>query len=294
MRHGSLFSGIGGFDLAASWMNWDNVFYCEKDPFCRQVLKHYWPNAQGYEEICRFDATIYRGSVDIISGGFPCQPFSIAGKRKGSEDDRYLWPEALRIIKEVRPAWIVLENVTGLLNILEPGSLSKVESKAIQLFYENKLHEKDSTVLSIQRRIIGAIISEIRSAGYILPELQDGTPVILCIPACAVGAPHRRDRIWFIAYANLQGLEGWPVNTYTQAKRKEQNEYSFGSPDSPIWQAGPTQPPFCSRNDGISGQLDRICFSRFKKESLMAYGNAVVPQVAFAIFKTIEASNSGN
>jgi DNA (cytosine-5)-methyltransferase 1 len=288
MRHGSLFSGIGGFDLAASWMNWDNVFNCEKDPFCRKVLRHYWPKAHGYEDICGFDATLYKGTVDIITGGFPCQPFSVAGKRKGSEDDRYIWPEALRIIKEIQPAWIVLENVTGLLNILEPGSLSKVESKAIQLFYEDKLHEKNSTILSIQRRIIGAIISEIRSAGYILPELRDGTPVILCIPACAVGAPHRRDRIWFIAYADRQGLERWPVDTHTQGKRKEKNQYSFGLPDSSIWQTGPTQPPFCSRYDGVSWQLDGISISRFRKESLKAYGNAIVPQVAFSIFETIQ------
>jgi len=287
MKHGSLFSGIGGFDLAASWMNWDNVFYCEKDPFCRQVLKHYWPNAQGYEEICRFDATIYRGAVDIISGGFPCQPFSIAGKRKGSEDDRYLWPEALRIIKEVQPSWIVLENVTGLLSILEPGSLSKVESKAIQLFGENKLHEKNETIIRIKRRIIGTIISQIGSAGYILPQLEDGTPVILCVPACAVGAPHRRDRIWFVANADSEGLEGWKVDTNTQCEGKEKNQHPFGLSDSSIWQTGPTQPPFCSRYDGVSWQLDGISFSKWRINSLKALGNSVIPEVAFQIFQAI-------
>jgi DNA (cytosine-5)-methyltransferase 1 len=294
MRHGSLFSGIGGFDLAASWMNWINVFYCEKDPFCREVLKYYWPNAQGYEEICKFDASIYRGTVDIITAGFPCQPFSIAGKRKGSEDDRYLWPEALRIIKEVEPSWIVLENVAGLLNILEPGSLSKVESKAIRLFNENELQEADSTILSIERRIIGTIISGIRSCGYILPELQDGTPVVLCIPACAVGAPHKRDRIWFVAYTHNQRLEGRKEYSDAQAKREEKNQHAFGLPDSSSWETWSTESAFCSRNDGISHQLDRISFSRLRKESLMAYGNAVVPRVAFTIFKTIEASNSRN
>src|ERR1700744_4734139 len=101
MRHGSLFSGIGGFDLAASWMGWENVFQCEKDVFCRRVLNFYWPKAVCYEDIRAFDATGYRGAIDILSGGFPCQPFSTAGRRKGTEDDRYLWPEMLRVIREV-------------------------------------------------------------------------------------------------------------------------------------------------------------------------------------------------
>lgn len=116
MRHGSLFSGGGGFDLAAEKMGWKNIFHCEKDMFCQTILQHYWPDAATYEDIGDFDATPYKGRIDIITGGFPCQPFSAAGKRAGTADDRYLWPAMYRVIREVKPRWVVCENVYGLLN----------------------------------------------------------------------------------------------------------------------------------------------------------------------------------
>jgi len=86
MRHGSLFSGIGGFDLAAEWMGWENVFHCEWNEFGRKVLNHYWPNAKSYEDITQTDFSIHRGKIDVLTGGFPCQPYSNAGKRLGKED----------------------------------------------------------------------------------------------------------------------------------------------------------------------------------------------------------------
>jgi len=101
MTHASLFSGIGGFDLAAEWMGWENVFHCEINPFGQKILKYYWPKAISYGDITKTDFTIWRSRVDIITGGFPCQPFSIAGKRKGTADDRHLWPEMLRAIQEI-------------------------------------------------------------------------------------------------------------------------------------------------------------------------------------------------
>src|SRR4051812_13574549 len=110
MRHGSIFSGIGGFDLAAELMMWKNVFQVEIDPFCRQVLRHNFPSTKQWGDIRQFNGIEYYGTIDIISGGFPCQPFSLAGKRKGTTDDRYLWPEAYRIIRTIQPTWIVLEN----------------------------------------------------------------------------------------------------------------------------------------------------------------------------------------
>ena len=113
MKHGSVFSGIGGFDLAAQWMGWDNVFHCEIDEFCRKILGHYWPKAKSYEDITKTDFTIYRGQIDILTGGDPCQPSSIAGLGKGTEDDRYLWPQMFRAIREIHPTWIVNENVNG-------------------------------------------------------------------------------------------------------------------------------------------------------------------------------------
>ena len=117
MKHGSLFSGIGGFDLAAQWAGWDNMFQVEIDPFCRKVLKKNFPDVAKYEDIKKFDGEKYANTIDVISGGFPCQPFSVAGKQRGKKDDRYLWPEMLRIISEVRPTWVIGENVTGIINL---------------------------------------------------------------------------------------------------------------------------------------------------------------------------------
>jgi DNA (cytosine-5)-methyltransferase 1 len=163
MRHGSLFSGIGGFDLASEWMGWENVFHCEWNPFGQKVLNYYWPNAITYHDITKTDFTIHRGRIDIITGGFPCQPYSSAGKRLGKEDSRHLWPEMLRAIREIQPTWVVGENVRGLTNW--NGGL-----------------------------VFDEVQAELEAQGY------EVTPFLL--PACAVNAPHRRDRIWFIAYSS--------------------------------------------------------------------------------------------
>lgn len=101
ITHASLFSGIGGAELAASWMGWENVFHCEINPFCRRVLEYWFPNSTSYEDITKTDFTPWRGRIDILTGGFPCQPFSLAGSRKGAEDDRYLWPHMLRAVREI-------------------------------------------------------------------------------------------------------------------------------------------------------------------------------------------------
>ena len=103
MKHLSLFSGIGGFDLAASWMGWENVAHCEINEFCRKVLKYHFPNSISHEDIKKTDFSPYRGTINIVSGGFPCQPYSLAGKRLGKNDDRHLWPEMLRAIREIKP-----------------------------------------------------------------------------------------------------------------------------------------------------------------------------------------------
>jgi len=163
MRHGSLFSGIGGFDLAAEWMGWENVFHCEWMPFPRQVLKYHFPNSISYEDITKTDFTIHRGSIDILTGGFPCQPYSSAGKRLGKEDERHLWPQMLRAIQEIKPTYVVGENVRGLTNW--NGGV-----------------------------VFEEVCADLEACGY---EVQ---PILL--PACAVNAPHRRDRVWFIAYSN--------------------------------------------------------------------------------------------
>ena len=116
MNHIRLFEGIGGFSLAARWMGWETIAWCEWNEFGQKVLKHHFPKAQAHGDITKTDFTIYRGQCDIVNGGFPCQPYSLAGKRKGKEDDRHLWPEMLRAIREIQPTWVVGENVFGLVN----------------------------------------------------------------------------------------------------------------------------------------------------------------------------------
>jgi DNA (cytosine-5)-methyltransferase 1 len=117
MRHGSLFSGIGGFDLASEWMGWENVFHCEWMEFPRKVLDYYWPNADSHIDICKTDFTKYANKIDILTGGWPCQPFSHAGKRKSTKDERFLWHEMLRAIQEIKPKFVIGENVLGITNI---------------------------------------------------------------------------------------------------------------------------------------------------------------------------------
>jgi len=160
MRHGSLFSGIGGFDLAAEWMGWENVFHCEWMEFPRKVLDYHFPNADSHIDICKTDFKKYANTIDVLTGGFPCQPFSLAGKRKGTDDERYLWGEMLRAIQEIKPRFVIAENVFGITNI--DGGL-----------------------------VFQQVCLDLENEGY---EVQ---PFI--IPACAKNAPHRRDRCWFIA-----------------------------------------------------------------------------------------------
>jgi len=125
LTHGSLFSGIGGFDYAAEQMGWENLFHCEWNPFGRKILNYYWPQATSYEDITKTNFTIWRDRIDLISGGFPCQPYSAAGKRLGKEDERHLWPQMLRAIKEIKPSWVVGENVHGIVNWSGDWSSSK-------------------------------------------------------------------------------------------------------------------------------------------------------------------------
>ena len=289
LRHGSLFSGIGGFDLAAEWMGWENVFHCEYDPFCQKVLKHHFPNSKLYEDIKTFDASNYFGRIDILSGGFPCQPFSAAGLRKGTEDDRHLWPQMLRIIREVSPSYVVGENVRGLLNW--SGGL-----------------------------VFEQVCVDLETEGY------EVTPYLL--PASGKNAPHRRDRIWFVAYRNepssgtdVRGMSGSSeeirgrkesfvprplcsdgdasdtINERLEGKCRSDSELERGfrpectnsqANESNTWENFPTQPPICGGNDGLPKELDGITFPKWRKESIKAYGNAIVPQVAHEIFKAIQ------
>ena len=316
MTHGSLFSGIGGFDLAAEWAGWENVFHCEWNEFGQKVLKYHFPKSITYNDITKTDFTIHKGQIDVLTGGFPCQPYSSAGKRLGTADNRHLWPEMLRAIREIQPRWIVGENVRGLTNW--NGGMVFDE---VQLNLEVECYE-------------------------VIPFL---------LPACAVNAPHRRDRIWFVAFNskssrnttlgkvfegknnesigvcdfNKQGnatdsngfrqprkeygenesrwtakeSEEWfasntnPTRIHEQhltPKSNEKKQYSRSSFEARCFSTFPTESPICGANDGLPKELDGITFSKWRNESIKAYGNAIVPQVALQIFNAINEYEKGH
>lgn len=184
MTHASLFSGIGGAEIAAAWLGWENLFHCDINEFGRKVLGYWFPQSKEYNDIKTTDFTEWRGRVDVLTAGFPCQPFSVAGKRRGADDDRYLWPETLRAINEIRPAWFVGENVFGIASMVLPGEEVDM-GRTDDLFEEGNLYRTE------RRFVLDRICRDIEDAGYTVQ------PVV--IPACAVGAPHRRDRVWFVA-----------------------------------------------------------------------------------------------
>jgi DNA (cytosine-5)-methyltransferase 1 len=265
MKHGSLFSGIGGFDLAAQWCGWENVFQCEIDPFCQKVLRYHFPKTKLYEDITTTNFKEYMGKIDIISGGFPCQPFSQIGRGLGSNDDRHLWFKMFEVIWEVLPQWVVAENVCRLLTI-EKGM------------------------------VFESIIADLETTGY---DVQT-----FIIPACSLNAPHRRDRLWIIAHCPNARLESLRLKRATKTNRtgavadtgriRLEERAKEETPHIPIdtqrihdWRTFPTQQPIYCGDDGLSERLDGITLSRWNNNSIKTYGNAIVPQIAYQIFKTI-------
>ena len=210
LTHGSLFSGIGGFDLASEWMGWENVFHCEWNEFGKKVLKYYWPNAISYDDITKTDFTIHRGTIDILTGGFPCQPFSMAGKRKGTEDDRHLWPEMLRAIREIQPRFVVGENVPGLVNW--DGGL-----------------------------VFEQVQADLENEGY---EVQT-----FILPTCGVNAPHRRDRVWFVANSKHTGA-GIGVRNNGNGEKETQGERGIAQFKSWSYSKNTPNPDLSIRREG--------------------------------------------
>lgn len=295
MRHASLFTGIGGFDLAAEWMGWDNVFQVEIDENCQKVLWARFLWTDKFSNIKDFIGQKYAGTIDVLSGGFPCQTFSLAGK---GAVDLSLWKEMFRVIREVKPKWVVAENVFGI--------LARKKGYALEV-----------------------VCSDLESEDYtVLP------PVI--IPACSQGAPHRRDRVWIVAYADSNGFgrrrleEGGCQASQSEIKENKwewirsesfriRETRTSADPHTPRlqkrvqsekfclqkafhsfrgreftriypksdWSQFPTESPLSTRNDGLPGRLDRGD-ARLRTRSIKAGGNAIVPQVAFEIFKAIE------
>lgn len=182
LTHLSLFSGIGGLDLAAEWSGFRTVGQCEWADYPTKVLEKHWPDVPRWRDIRTltkesfYDRTGKR-TVDIVSGGFPCQPFSVAGKHRGSEDDRYLWPEMLRVISELRPRWVVGENVAGIVNMA-----------------------------------LDTVLSDLESQGYAVQAFV--------IPACGVDAPHKRERVAIVAHSNNERLQGRERESVSECSRE--------------------------------------------------------------------------
>jgi DNA (cytosine-5)-methyltransferase 1 len=303
LRHLDLFSGIGGFALAARWAGWETVQFVEIDSFCQAVLKKNFPNIPIHDDIRTLSFT---DPVDVISGGFPCQPFSVAGKQKGKDDNRHLWPELIKQIRTIRPSYVVCENVPGIIKLA-----------------------------------LEEVCTDLEAEGYSVETF--------IIPACGVGAIHKRDRVWIIAYSNQrlgeheekqiqtrwntsdhlsstvsithpnsgeQSTLGRNVSQVSSLQKEEcQSEYSTSlsgrngienvsnsqserlserngeqvqhssHPTTErydgvsAFENFPTEPPICGADARLPNRVERI----------KSLGNSIVPQIAYEIFKAINS-----
>ena len=282
MKHLSLFSGIGGIDLAAEWAGFESAIMVERDPYCQQVLKKNFPTTQIFDDVTTFNGLELRGAIDLISAGFPCQPHSLAGKRKASGDERDLWKEVVRILGEVQPRWFLGENVPGLLS-------------------------------SESGRFFGRVVNDLAKVGYRMGWAMYG--------AKDVGAVHRRNRVFIVAYSqskssNGGGLaeqlcsesqasesrggdcerdatysEGEPSNVpnarQSLSYRQKQEQFGGGNSKSisggnwrewdtcPIVYETRSESRIRGKYDGVPNRVDR----------LRALGNAVVPQQIYPILE---------
>lgn len=397
ITHASVFSGIGGPEVAAVMLGWENLFHCEINPFGKAVLDYWFPNSKSYEDITTTDFSEWRGKVTVLTGGFPCQPFSYAERRAGAQDDRYLWPYMFRCIDQIQPDWVVAENVAGILTMVEQGEVSEVASTA-------DLFDTGDRVRGYRLRetfTLQRICDDLESHGYTVQ------PVL--IPACAVGAPHRRDRVFIIghrrdaifgntdgSWSELSEKREVPTRSTTESGRvcargcketnaaavpqnpvrsgqlvghdeeqwSERNERNAGArsgqwlreetsrpaptdtkgqqgermqPQQPEdsraqsrqfggggsedgniagcgrWQGFPTVSPVHRGNDGLPFDVDCLAippipapptygkgdpqkypFAKWRTEALKAYGNAIVPQVMYEIFRAIDQIEHNN
>lgn len=299
MRHGQLFAGIGGFGLAAQWAGIENVWANEIDPYCCKVLKKNFNGLKIYEQDIREIGKHNLGPVDIITGGFPCQPFSHAGKRKGKEDDRYLWPPMLRVIKELMPSFVIGENVAGLKSMEHGKTLER-------------------------------ILIDLEDIGYQVETFL--------VPACSVGAWHRRDRLWILCrreqtdsnelsvrpHGNTEFKEGFKhngrgqsfskpgtlcqdvPNTKSTGQQTCTNENKWGNESGESWgndngfgKWGEIKPNVGGMVTRLPNRMDgywdnepegipRVAKGvKNRVNRLKGLGNAVTPQIPYLLFKSI-------
>lgn len=241
MRHLDLFSGIGGFALAATWVwgdEYENVGHSEIESYPCKVYHRHFPESECLGDITRIDWTRFTGTIDLVTGGFPCQPHSIAGRRRGKRDDRYLWPTMLEAIRQVNPQWVVVENVCGI---------------------------DDET-----DKVLDTVCDDLESIGYeVAPPFE--------IPACFVGAAHKRCRIWVIANANSIGMEGCSAKQIQGIANLSIRQTGFVFPN---WRkvVDTFEPKLCRSLHGLPAGVDRI----------KGLGNAIVPQCAAVIMEAIK------
>jgi len=187
-----LCAGVGGFSYAAHRLGWETAAFCERDEYCQKVLAKNFPGVPIYDDVYTFPSEPFRGRIDVLAGGFPCQPFSQAGKRLGVNDERHLFPEMLRIIREVQPAWVVLENVNGLVTMaLEVRDVKVGRTKYSRT---EDIDDYEAIYTRTETMLLNSICEEIEREGYAVQ------PVI--IPAVSLEADHERKRIWIVARRN--------------------------------------------------------------------------------------------
>lgn len=291
MTHGSLFSGIGGFDLAAQWMGWENVFHCEIDTYCQKRLKKLFPKSISHENIKTTDFTVYRGFIDILTGGDPCQPHSVAGLGKGTADDRYLWPEFDRAISEIRPVWVVNENVGGsVANGVLDIKINDLERKGYSC-----------QAYSIPAEAVGALHQ--RERIWLIAYNADFNAAYRNARTIQTTGAVKRLSEWNNIQHFSESLDLRIIDTNTNPERfKEQHDaevsgvlsegvsryFGFGSYPYGHISRDTIESGIIRMLHGLPEGMDYAD----RNKRIKALGNAIVPQVAFEIFKAIEQYES--
>ena len=276
MNHISLFTGIGGIDLASEWAGFDTILQVENEPYCLQVLEKHWPNVERCTDIRGLDGRKYRGSVDLVSGGFPCQPYSGAGKRKAFDDDRDLWPEMFRVIQEVRPTWVLGENVVGFTSLGLDRTISNLEDEAD---YEVQTFNIPACAVGAwhQRARIFVVAYSRRNAegSKEKPERPSGHT-----SGCSSRTDSRIKET--VADSDIKGLQRGKEAGNSTEERKEAVQQSPGCsrPKGEFWKSEPNVGRVAH---GVQNRVHR----------LRALGNAVVPQQVYPILEAIAKIHKG-
>jgi DNA (cytosine-5)-methyltransferase 1 len=322
LTHLSLFSGIGGLDLAAEWAGFKTVGQCEWADYPRAVLEKHWPGLPRWRDIRTLTKESFYEqtglhTVDVISGGFPCQPFSVAGKQRGKEDDRYLWPEFLRVIHELRPTWVIGENVPGIINLALDTVLSDLEAEdyEVQCFLvpacgvdaPHKRYRIAILAHSLDRRITlrrDRELQDIEEDGRERSDNRGGTPESVTrkrreyqsgfcgmddrIRTAIYEATSDTDSIGLLRRQSQEDEKLRFTNCSSREREREtgprlRREIKHSCGGDSVWQNWPDEPAVGRVAYGVPNRVDR----------LKCLGNAVVPQQFYPFFKAIADIEAG-